>query len=98
MKLSKKSEKVQRTLLKQIAVGTGVAALLAGGVTALVWVDRKSSNPRTIYGKFLREINRNEENNSVQKVTFGGGEHMIIGDVMNMGDMGDVKEKDFKSK
>lgn len=95
MKLSKKSEKVQRTLLKQIAVGTGVAALLAGGVTALVWVDSKSSNPRTIYGKFLREINRNEENHSVEKIPFGGG--VRVTGVWKW-DMDDVMGKDFKSK
>lgn len=67
MKLSKKSEKAQRTLLKQIAVGSGVAVLLAAGVAAAAWADSKSSTPRTLYGKFLREINCDGEKKSVEE-------------------------------
>lgn len=68
MKLNKKNEKVQRKLLKRIAVGAGVATLLAGTAAAVIWADSRSENPRTSLGNALRKKRGDERRKSVEEI------------------------------
>lgn len=54
MHLSEKNEKVQRKLLKRIAVGAGVATLLAG-TAAVMWAKH------TRRSKFVSEVDKPEQ-------------------------------------
>lgn len=68
MKLNKKNEKVQRKLLKRIAVGAGVATLLAGTAAVVIFVYSRSVNPRTSLGNVLRKRNGEVRQKSVKEM------------------------------
>ena len=55
MKLNKKNEKMQRKLLKRIAVGAGVATVLAGAA-AVMWAKHTRCMVKAVWGIEERPI------------------------------------------
>ena len=68
MHLSEKNGKMLLKLLKRIAVGAGVVALLAGIAAVAIWVDSRSVNPRTSLGNLLRKRNGEVRQKSVKEM------------------------------
>lgn len=64
MKLDKKNEKMQRKLLKRIAVGAGVAMLFAIGVAFLVFFNIKNHNNNS------NHINKSNHNNKSDSIPY----------------------------
>ena len=74
MHLSEKNEKMQRKLLKRIAVGAGVATLLAG-TAAVMWAKH------TRRSKFVSEVDKPEQTET-QTVEGAWGRIRTIGVVI----------------
>ena len=73
MHLSEKNEKMQRKLLKRIAVGAGVATLLAG-TAAVMWAKH------TRRSKFVSEVDKPEQ---TQTQPINDAKERIMGDFIS---------------